>query len=347
MKSYFDDEIVNDILKAVDLAKNIVIITHSNPDGDAIGSVTAFEGYLSSKGKESIIVVPNQYPDYLSFLDKGKKIHIDEENPGKTKLYMDRADLIVALDFNQLKRVDDLEIHVRDSKAVKILIDHHPGPESEAFNFVVSTTEVSSTCELLYWLIKKMDHGSKSAMPYIVAKSLYVGMMTDTNNFSNSVHSSTFRMAYDLLEAGVDKETLQLKVFGGFSEERMRLMGHALLNKMIILKEYGAGFIILTKEELDQFGYCEGDTEGFVNMPLNIKGVTISALFSEKEDHIRVSLRSSDDFSVNKFSKKYFNGAGHERAAGGKLYIPVGEVPQYFEKSLKAMFDKQKRAQDL
>ncbi|MBP1671460.1 MAG: nrnA [Bacteroidetes bacterium] len=172
MKSYFDDEIVNDILKAVDLAKNIVIITHSNPDGDAIGSVTAFEGYLSSKGKESIIVVPNQYPDYLSFLDKGKKIHIDEENPGKTKLYMDRADLIVALDFNQLKRVDDLEMHVRDSKAVKILIDHHPGPESEAFNFVVSTTEVSSTCELLYWLIKK--NGSRVK----IGNALYRGQIS-------------------------------------------------------------------------------------------------------------------------------------------------------------------------
>jgi phosphoesterase RecJ-like protein len=347
MKSYFNDEFVNDIIKAIDLAKNIVIITHSNPDGDAVGSVTAFEGYLSSKSKDSIIIVPNQYPDYLSFLDKGKKIHIDEVDPVKTKFYMDGADLIVALDFNQLKRVDGLELHVRASKAVKILIDHHPGPESDAFSYIVSTTEISSTCELLYWLIKKMEHGSKSKMPYVVAKSLYVGMMTDTNNFSNSVSSSTFRMAYDLLEAGVDKETLQLKVFGGFSEDRMRLMGHALLNKMKIIKEYGAGFIILTKHEFDQFGYSEGDTEGFVNMPLNIKGVTISALFSEKEDHIRVSLRSSDDFSVNKFSKKYFNGAGHERAAGGKLYMSVEDVPEYFEKSLRAMLDKQKRAQDL
>ncbi len=347
MKSYFNHKFVNDIVKAIELAKNIVIITHSNPDGDAIGSVTALEGYLSSKGKKSKIIVPNQYPDYLSFLDKDNQIIIDEANPDKSKSFIDGCDLIVALDFNQLKRVDNLAVHIKASKAVKILIDHHPNPETEVFNFVVSTTDVSSTCELLYWLIKEMETGSKSSIPYVVAKSLYVGMMTDTNNFSNSVLSSTFRMADDLLEAGVDKESLQLLVFGGFSEERMRLMGYSLLNKMKILKEYGAGYIILTKEELEQFGYREGDTEGFVNMPLNINGVTISALFSEKNDCIRVSLRSSDDFSVNKLSQQYFNGGGHDRAAGGKLYISVDEIPQYFEKSLKAMFDKQKRAQDL
>lgn len=347
MKIYFGEEIVIDILDAIKKANKIVIVTHTNPDGDAIGSVTALGNYLSSIGKDNRIIIPNRYPEYLSFLDPDKVIHINEENPQKATDIICKADLIFALDFNQLRRTEGLEVPVKSAGAIKILIDHHPDPESDAFDFVVSSTEVSSTCELLYWIIKKMNHLSKVLMPVAAAKSLYVGMMTDTNNFSNSVKGSTFKMAGEILDLGVDKEIIQLKVFGGFSQDRMRLLGHALLNKMTILKELGAGYIILTKTELEHFGFSEGDTEGFVNMPLNINGITISALFSEKEDQIRVSLRSSDDFSVNKFARKFFNGAGHERAAGGKLFIPVGDVPQYFEKSLRAMLNKQKRAQDL
>lgn len=347
MKIYFGEEIVIDILDAVKKANKIVIVTHTNPDGDAIGSVTALGKYLSSIGKDNIIIIPNRYPGHLSFLDPDKEIHINDENPQKARDIISNADLIFALDFNQLRRTEGLEVPVKSASAIKILIDHHPDPESDAFDFIVSSTEVSSTCELLYWIIKKMNLLSKVLMPVAAAKSLYVGMMTDTNNFSNSVKGSTFKMAGEILDLGVDKEIIQLKVFGGFSQDRMRLLGHALLNKMTILKELGAGYIILTKTELEQFGFSEGDTEGFVNMPLNINGITISALFFEKEDQIRVSLRSSDDFSVNKFARKFFNGAGHERAAGGKLYIPVGDVPQYFEKSLRAMLNKQKRAQDL
>ena len=347
MKIYFGEEIVIDILDAVKKANKIVIVTHTNPDGDAIGSVTALGNYLSCIGKDNTIIIPNRYPEYLSFLDPQNEIHINDENHQKAGDLISKADLIFALDFNQLRRTESLEVSIKSASAIKILIDHHPDPESNAFDFVVSSTEVSSTCELLYWIVKKMNNHLKVLMPVTVAKSLYVGMMTDTNNFSNSVSGSTFKMAGEILDLGVDKEIIQLKVFGGFSQDRMRLLGHALLNKMTILKELGAGYIILTKAELEEFGYSEGDTEGFVNMPLNINGITISALFSEKEDQIRVSLRSSDDFSVNKFARKFFNGAGHERAAGGKLFIPVGDVPQYFEKSLRAMLNKQKRAQDL
>lgn len=347
MKIYFGEEIVINILDAIKKANKIVIVTHTNPDGDAIGSVTALGNYMSSIGKDNTIIIPNRYPEYLSFLDSNKEIHINDENPQKAADIISKADLIFALDFNQFRRTESLEVSIKSANAIKILIDHHPDPERNAFDFVVSSTEVSSTCELLYWIIKKLNNHLKVLMPVTVAKSLYVGMMTDTNNFSNSVSGSTFKMAGEILDLGVDKEIIQLKVFGGFSQDRMRLLGHALLNKMTILKELGAGYIILTKAELEEFGYSEGDTEGFVNMPLNINGITISALFSEKEGQIRVSLRSSDDFSVNKFARNFFNGAGHERAAGGKLFIPVGDVPQYFEKSLRAMLNKQKRAQDL
>jgi phosphoesterase RecJ-like protein len=183
------------------------------------------------------------------------------------------------------------------------------------------------------------DGDTEIAIAPDVARSLYVGMMTDTNNFSNSVNSGTFVMASKLMEAGIDKDMLQHLVFGGFSESRMRLLGHMLLNKMVIISKFGAGYITLSLQEQNQYNFSEGDSEGFVNLPLNIKGVNISALFTEKEDHIRVSLRSTNDFSVNRLSRMYFNGGGHERAAGGKLYIPFSEVSEYFEKALESGFN--------
>lgn len=341
MTDFFDKEQIDKLWRLISSARKILIISHTNPDGDAMGSVTAMKHFLRSKKIDSLIVIPNCYPDYLGFLDKDKDIQVYKTQKIAVDEYLSECDLIIALDFNQLRRVDDLENVLRNSDAKKILIDHHPEPEKEYFDLVISTTETSSTCELLYWLLISMERSINSENPekldILTASSLYVGLMTDTNNFSNSVFGSTFQMASDLLLLGVDKEMLQHYVFGGFTESRMRLLGYLLQKKMIILPELGAGYILLTKEEQQEFDFAEGDSEGFVNMPLNIRGVSISALFTEDTDNIRVSLRSIDDFSVNDMAKIFFNGGGHERAAGGKLYMPIDKVPEYFVDSLKKM----------
>ncbi|PKO99187.1 MAG: DHH family phosphoesterase [Bacteroidetes bacterium HGW-Bacteroidetes-8] len=327
----------------IDSSRNILIISHTNPDGDAVGSVVAMRNYLQSKGVFSTIVLPNDYPDYLEFLDDREKILIYKKDPQKIINLADSSDLIIALDFNQLQRVDELEAHILDSGAKRVLIDHHPSPDCDNFNLIISNTDVSSTCELLYWLILTLEE-EVSKIDTSVATPLYVGMMTDTNNFSNSVNSATFKMASDILSTGVDKESLQHKVFGGFSQKRMRLMGHILLNKMVIIEKFGAGYITISKEEQKLYDFSEGDAEGFVNLPLNIKEVNISALFTERDGQIRVSLRSVDDFSVNKFSRLHFNGGGHERAAGGKLFINFDEVGSFFERALEQSFQKCKGA---
>ncbi len=343
MTDYFNKELIQKLCTIVSSGKKILIVTHTNPDGDAMGSVTAMKNFLQAKKKESLIVIPNNYPEFLSFLDPDRSIAIYKKDKEYVDEYLMDCDLIIALDFNQLKRIDELESCIGESKAKKVLIDHHPCPEENQFDLVISTTETSSTCELLYWLLVSVEEwlnpDNPSALTNATADSLYVGLMTDTNNFSNSVSSSTFKMASGLLALGVDKEKLQHYVFGGFTESRMRLLGYLLQNKMKILHEYGAGFIILTKEEQKKFGFNEGDSEGFVNMPLNIRGVSISALFTESDDNIRVSLRSVDDFSVNRLARKFFNGGGHERAAGGKLFIPIEDVPEYFKKSLQKSFN--------
>lgn len=324
------------LAKHISASQRVIIITHTNPDGDAIGSSTAMYRYLKGSGKDVLVCTPNNHPDYLSFLDIDQSIASYSTKKSQIDEAIDKAQLIICQDFNNFKRIDDLATPVSKSGAKKVLIDHHPSPEYESFDIVISDTHKSSTCELVFNILNEIAilEGSQTINSFI-AEPLYVGLMTDTNNFANSVGAGTFLMASKIMELGVDKEALQHKVFGGFSENRMRLMGHVLLNKMVTFPEHHAACIILTAQELEEFGFKEGDTEGFVNMPLNIKGIEISALFTEQKEHIRVSLRSVNDFSVNRFSRSYFNGGGHERAAGGRLYMSIEEVESYFTSKLQ------------
>jgi len=340
MNDFLAKEQVDFFSQLISSANEIVILGHTNPDGDAIGSVVAMSRFLKLSGKIVNVIIPNKYPDYLSFLDENGEILIFSNCKKKSSDLISNCDLLIALDFNQLSRIDDMEGLVRECKAPKILIDHHPSPESDSFDLVISKIETSSNSEILYWLFFSLLGGKISLE---VAEPLYVGMMTDTNNFANSVLPSTFRMASDLMEKGVDKEKLQYLVFGGFSEARMRLMGYLMSEKMVILYDLEAGYIMLSKYDQNRFGFNEGDSEGFVNIPLSIRGINVSALFTEGDNYVRVSLRSKNDFSVNSMARRFFNGGGHERAAGGKLFIPFDQVENYFIESLKICYDEFKK----
>ena len=340
MNDFLAKEQVDFFSQLISSANEIVILGHTNPDGDAIGSVVAMSRFLKLSGKSVNVIIPNKYPDYLSFLDENGEILIFSNCKKKSSDLISNCDLLIALDFNQLSRIDDMEGLVRECKAPKILIDHHPSPESDSFDLVISKIETSSNSEILYWLFFSLLGGKISLE---VAEPLYVGMMTDTNNFANSVLPSTFRMASDLMEKGVDKERLQYLVFGGFSEARMRLMGYLMSEKMVILYDLEAGYIMLSKYDQNRFGFNEGDSEGFVNIPLSIRGINVSALFTEGDNYVRVSLRSKNDFSVNSMARRFFNGGGHERAAGGKLFIPFDQVENYFTESLKICYDEYKK----
>ncbi len=317
----------------------IMLVGHVNPDGDSIGSLMGMTDYLRQSDKHVMPVVPNNYPDFLKFLDPKGEIVIYNRNPQKVKDFIRRATLIICMDFNSLNRIEELGKLISASGAVKVMIDHHPQPEPE-FDIMFSDTGASSTCEFLYWIIKDINGGRKLSVE--IANALYTGMMTDTNNFANSVRALTFKMAGELLEAGVDKEYIQMKVFGGFNELRMRLMGYMLYENMKLYPEYKAGIMILTDDQKNKFGFQDGDSEGFVNLPLSIKGMCVSALFTQEKKFVRVSLRSKGSFSVNRFAREYFNGGGHKNAAGGKIYIPITGVEEYFIKSVSEFTGKEK-----
>lgn len=325
-------------------ASKAVIVGHFHPDGDSIGSVVAMWQYLTSRGISATPILPSIHPDSLDFLNPGHdnpddSIIIAQDSMDEAKAAIAAADTIICLDLSRLSRTEYLEEAISASKAKKLLIDHHLSPAVEQFDVIISKTDISSTCELLFWVLMGLPDiaGDVQKLPFKCANALYVGMMTDTNNFSNSVWNTTFEMASKMLERGVDKDDLQEKVLHCYTVPRTRLMGHLLKDNMVYLPKEHAAYMTLSNVEKEAHDFKPGDSEGFVNLPLAVSDIRISGLFTEDSsgEYIRVSLRSKGDTDVNLFARRYFNGGGHKNAAGGRLYIPLEEVPEYFEKSLK------------
>ena len=323
-------------------AENICIVTHMKPDGDAMGSATAMYHYLKNLDKKSRIVLNDPYPQYLSFIiseEQEQDIIIYNGNSTEAFDAITGSDLVICLDFNAFHRTDRLEQALEQSKADKILIDHHLNPARELFKLSFSEIEVSSASELLYHILSGTSNinGDASRLGKECAQALMTGMTTDTNNFANSVFPSTLHMASDLLAAGTDRDYILNRIYNQYGENRLRLMGHMMKDLMKITPD-GVAYIVLDKETQEKYSTAEGDTEGFVNMPLSIAEVRMSILAKEDTDRIRISIRSKRGTSANMCARRFFNGGGHENAAGGRLMIPenvsnVNEVGNYIEKT--------------
>ena len=333
MKKYIEDN-YQKFLSFIEDSTEITIVGHLNPDGDCLGALIGMKNFISQryKDKRVSIVVPTSYPSTLSFLDPDKKIFINELQPLESKIAVENCDLLICMDLSSPSRVEKLEESIRSSKGRKVLIDHHLDPESFA-DLTFSFTKISSTCEITYWLLKKCNQ--TELLSTNILEPLCVGLITDTNNFSNSIFPSTFLMASQLIEGKVDIEKIQEKVLNSYSQERMRLMGEMLLNRMKIWDDLHSSLMILDLETQKKYNFERGDSEGFVNLPLKISDIAISGLFTQERDYVRVSLRSKGDISVNELSKAYFNGGGHKNAAGGRLYMNIAEIPDYFEQSVR------------
>lgn len=320
----------------ISTASDMVIVTHMKPDGDAIGSSTALYHFLKKTGTGKVqIVINDPAPRTLDFLVSQipqSDLKIFSEDSTLAERAISEADTIFCLDFNAFHRTDKLCPALESSIARKVLIDHHLYPDAESFDLIFSETEVSSASELLYHILMATAAiGSDTGkLPSEAATSLMTGMTTDTNNFANSVYPSTLMMTSELLAAGTDRDFILDKLFNQHSESRLRLMGHMMKDLMKITED-GVAYIILDKSTQEQYNVQEGDTEGFANMPLSIAEIRMSLLLKEDDDRIRVSIRSRKGTSANACARAYFNGGGHECAAGGRLHIPVEEAAAYVE----------------
>lgn len=317
--------------------KKALAVGHFHPDGDATGAVVAMARFLESIGIECSIVLPSPIPSYLDFLDPRKSILFYTQDRERADRLILESDLIICLDFNSLSRTEDMEKTLKESKAPKILIDHHLNPVTEEFSLIFSDPSASATCELLWRVLMNTSftHGDICTLPKEAHIALAAGILADTNNFSNSVTPDTFTMASQLLHSGIDLAELNDRLFKHFSENRLKMLGELLTQSMVFHSHINACSMILSQQTKRSFDYKEGDTEGFVNIPLSVRDVEVSALFTESDGYVKVSLRSKGGVSVNALSAQYFNGGGHERAAGGKIYLPLEEVRGYFERSLE------------
>ncbi|MEE1168095.1 MAG: bifunctional oligoribonuclease/PAP phosphatase NrnA [Alistipes sp.] len=315
--------------------QSIVILSHTNPDGDAVGSSLAWAEILRKQGHQVTCILPNRYPYYLDFMpDISSVVIFKNDDKGVAKEALKRADIIFCLDFHLLSRLEQLgEIIDENQHAKRVLIDHHLDP-SEDFDLMISYSEASSTCYLVALIIEQMfgiDQISKT-----MAENLFVGMMTDTGNFAfSSVTPDVFRVVSHLAATGISIPDIHINVYNSFTEGRARLFGYVINRKMKIFHNGTVAHMSITEDEMRRFWFQQGDSEGFVNYPLTIKKMKMSAMFTEHSDFIRVSLRSRGDIDVNLFAQRYFNGGGHKNAAGGKSFMSMEDTLKHYEKCIK------------
>ena len=315
-------------------AENIVIVSHVSPDGDAIGSSLGLYHFLTGQEKNVHVIVPTAFPDFLRWMNGAKDIiRYDKYAEFADKLIAE-ADVICCLDFNALSRIDAMGKSVGEAPGRKVMIDHHPNPD-DFCRVTISHPEISSTCELIFRLICRL--GCFEDITREAAECIYAGMMTDTGGFTyNSNNREVYFIISELLSKGIDKDEIYRKVFHTYSEDRLRLMGYVLYEKMHVLPEFRSSVIWLTQDEQNRFHSVKGDTEGFVNMPLQMKGICFSAFFREDAEKkmIKVSLRSVGEFPCNQVASEFFNGGGHKNASGGEFFGTMDEALETFKKAL-------------
>ena len=316
--------------------KNIVILSHTNPDGDAIGSSLAWGEALRKKGHKVTCIVPNKYPYYLDWMTGISELVIfKNDSEGRAIKAVAEADMLFCLDFHTLSRLDEplSRVIAQNSSAKRVLIDHHLNP-SESFDVMFSHPEASSTSYLVCNIITAL-WGAES-ISAAQAEVLYVGMMTDTGNFSfSNLTPALYRTIATLAETGINIPQIYNNVYNSFTEGRARLFGYTINRKMRFMRKGTVAYMSLTEDEMRRFWFQQGDSEGFVNYPLTVKKMRMSAIFIEHKDFIRVSLRSRGAVDVNLFAGRYFEGGGHHNAAGGKSFVSMEETISRFEAAVE------------
>ncbi len=328
--------------KLLSKPKRIAIVTHWSPDGDAIGSSLGLSNFLQKKGHAVTVIVPNEYPEFLHWMHGHKQVVDAMKNKKKAETALKNAEIIFCLDFNELKRINSLGEIIVKLSVPKVLIDHHPNP-SEFADYVFHKVESSSTAELVYDFIVKM--GGAKLVDKHIANCLYTGIMTDTGSFRfPSTSVKTHRVVAHLMDAGAENSLNHNRIYDDNTENRLRLLGFALSEKLIVLPEFHTAFFTLNDSEHERFHYQKGDTEGLVNYALTMRGIVFAAFFAERDGKVKCSFRSKGNFDVNLFARAGFNGGGHKNAAGGMLELSLEEVVKKFKSMLLEYNSKIKKA---
>lgn len=311
----------------------IVITTHDKPDADALGSSLGMANYLLKLGHEVTVITPSVYPEFLHWMKGNDQVKIfTEEKPADCEAWVNAADIIFALDFSVLSRINELGEMVRSAKGFKVNVDHHLDPEDFS-DFQYWSTQAAATCELCYELIVEL--GDEALIDKDIAECLYAGIMTDTGGFR---HPNTTKNVHEvvakLIEKGADNSRVSKNIYDKNSLNRLRFLGYALSENLKVLPEYRVAYFAITEKELAKYESKTGDTEGLVNYALSIEGITLAGLFKESAGKVKISLRSIGDFPANEIAGRFFNGGGHKNAAGGRVDLSLEETIELFKSIL-------------
>jgi bifunctional oligoribonuclease and PAP phosphatase NrnA len=310
--------------------KRIAIIPHRSPDGDAMGSTLALYHFLKKLNHKPVVISPNDFPNFLSWLPGSNNVLIYENNKVETTAILEDVELVFTLDFNALHRTGEMEQVLNKLLVPFVMIDHHEKPSDYA-QLTYSDTSIGSTSQMIYHTIEAL--GKLDVMDKEIATCIYTGIMTDSGSFRfPSTTSTTHRIVAHLIDIGINNSEIHNLVFDSNSYDRLQLLGKALQNMKINI-DHKTAYTYLTQKDLDNFHYQKGDTEGFVNYGLTIKGINFAVIFIEHRDEniIKISFRSQGSFNVNEFARQYFNGGGHINASGGKSYESMSKTIQKFE----------------
>jgi phosphoesterase RecJ-like protein len=318
----------------LEVPQKVVITTHQKPDGDAMGSSLGLCHLLQGMGHSVTVISPTNWASFLKWMPGCEKVIDFELHKDKAIKILEEAEILFCLDFNVLHRTKNMESHLAGLNCIKVLIDHHQQPQEEAFTYGVSDTNKSSTSEMVYDFI--VESGHKDKINKDIAECLYTGVMTDTGSFRfPSASGNVHRMIADLKDAGMNHTLVHENIYDNFLENRLRFIGHVLLNRMEVFYEYNTAIMAVTKQDLLRFYMKTGDTEGLVNYLLTIQGIKFGALVIDRDEERKWSFRSKGDFDVNTFARTNFEGGGHYNAAGGRSSESLDNTVQKFKQVIK------------
>jgi phosphoesterase RecJ-like protein len=324
---------IEEIKPLLESPKKVVITMHQKPDADAMGSSLALFHYLKQIGHDVTVISPTNFPEFLEWMPGSREVLDFESAQDKSLKALEGIELLFCLDFNALYRTKSMEPYLAKLSCIKILIDHHLEPQPD-FDYGVSDTTAASTAQLVYESIYKL--GDEKYINEDMAQCIYAGTMTDTGSFRfASTSARVHRMVADLFDRGLKHEIIHQAIYDNFLENRLRFLGHSLLNRMEVYYEYNTALIAIPYTDLKRFDLQTGDTEGVVNFLLSIQGIKLAALIIDRHQEVKLSFRSKGDVDVNTFARKYFDGGGHFHAAGGHSADSLEKTVQHFLDAIK------------
>lgn len=316
----------------LEISKRIAVCTHYNPDGDALGASLALRSYFTSYGFEVNCVIPNSMPEFYAWLPGADTLINAQKQFKNARRIINEADILFLVDMNSEHRSGvDLENILLATEAYKVLIDHHPTPTAKC-NVIVSNSDTSSACEVVYRFLEDISKDTdKQFLTQELATCIYTGIITDTGSLSYMCnHTETYTLLAKLITTGINGEAIHREIYDSYSENRIRLLG-VYLNRLKIFPYLGASYTYLTMEDMKNPNFKDGDTEGFANYGISLKGIFFTAFFIERDKRVRISFRSKGNFDVNRFAQTYFQGGGHKNAAASYHYDTLENTLKYFE----------------